>query len=111
MGKRMLVVDDEPDIRLLLRIHGESLGHEVVAEAADGREAIEMAREHQPDLIILDVMMPQMTGLEALPTIREVCPKAVVVIFSVIAPEDDTEMVDHWVRKGDSLDALSDVIG
>jgi len=107
----VLIVDDEPDIRLLVRMHAEMLGHEVVAEAKDGREAIEMAREHDPEVIVLDVMMPGMTGLEALPAIREACPGAVVVIYSVFAPgAAGGELADMWVRKGGSLDALNDAI-
>ena len=107
MGKRVLIVDDEPDIRLVVRVWASTMGHDVVAEAADGREAIELARQHQPDAIVLDVMMPGMTGLEALPGIREVCPGATVVIFSVLGPEEGAlDLADHWVQKGDSLDAL-----
>ena len=112
MGKRVLIVDDEPDIRLVVRVFATSIGHEIVAEAADGRQAIEMAREHQPDVIILDVMMPGMTGLEALPEIRAACPQATVVIFSVLGTDSQqAALADSWVQKGEPLETLSDAIG
>ena len=112
MGKRVLIVDDEPDIRLVVRVFATSVGHDIVAEAADGLEAIEMARLHQPDVIVLDVMMPGMTGLEALPQIREACPSATVVIFSVLGTDSgQLSLADHWVQKGEPLETLNDAIG
>ena len=112
MGKRVLIVDDEPDIRLVVRVFANSVGHDIVGEAADGLQAIEMARQHQPDVIVLDVMMPGMTGLEALPQIREACPDATVVIFSVLGMDSkDAELADRWVQKGEPLETLNDAIG
>jgi two-component system chemotaxis response regulator CheY len=112
LGKRVLIVDDEPDIRLVVRVFATSVGHEIVGEAADGREAIEMARLHQPDAIVLDVMMPGMTGLEALPEIRAACPTATVIIFSVLSHDTDAvALADGWVQKGEPLETLSDAIG
>jgi len=112
LGKRVLIVDDEPDIRLVVRVFATSIGHEIVAEAADGREAIEQARQHQPEVVILDVMMPGMTGLEALPEIRAACPDATVIIFSVLGNgTEDAALADCWVQKGEPLETLSDAIG
>lgn len=59
---RILVVDDESDSTDLLKFLFEKDGHEVI-EAADGREGLEKARQEAPDLIILDVMMPEMDGV------------------------------------------------
>ena len=67
--QKILVVDDETRIRDLLRIVLESRGYCVV-EAADGMEAVEIVRESEPDLIILDVMMPRLNGFESLKQIR-----------------------------------------
>jgi DNA-binding NarL/FixJ family response regulator len=79
----VLLVDDVPDLRLLVRVVLQRAGHfDVVAEAADGLEAIVRAAECQPDLILLDLSMPRMGGAEALPRIREVAPDAKVVILS-----------------------------
>jgi response regulator NasT len=62
---RILIAEDETIIRLDLRDLLERSGHEVVAEARDGEEAVELAREHQPELAILDVKMPRLDGIEA----------------------------------------------
>jgi len=61
---RVLVVDDEPVIRLDLRTMLEAMGHEVVGEADNGVDALQLARTLQPDLVIADLMMPEMDGIE-----------------------------------------------
>jgi len=112
LGKRVLIVDDEPDIRLVVRVFATSMGHDIVAEAADARRAIELARQHQPDAIVLDVMMPGMTGLEALPELREASPDATIVIYSVLATDSkDGALADRWVQKGEPLEHLNEAIG
>lgn len=65
----ILVVDDEPDIRLLVRFTLGLDGHEVV-EARDGAEALEVIGRHRPDLVVLDVMMPEVSGWETLEQIK-----------------------------------------
>lgn len=80
---RVLIVDDSANVRSLLRTKISRSGpYEVVAEARDGAEAIELATKYQPDLIILDVMMPVLTGLEALPAIALGSPGSKIVIYS-----------------------------
>ena len=111
VGKRILVVDDAADIRLLVRLYVEAHGHVVVAEAADGRQAIEMAETHRPEVVVLDVMMPVMSGLDALPQIRSTCPDAVIVMYSVLDPNASTGgLADDWICKGEPLDALTAAI-
>ena len=82
-AKRVLIVDDVADLRMLLRtalsLRG---GFDVVGEAGDGVAAIAEAERHQPDLVVLDLSMPLLDGLEALPRIREVAPDAQVVVLS-----------------------------
>ena len=68
---RILLVDDESLIRLDLREMLREQGHEVVGEAGDGEEAIELAAKLDPDLIIMDIKMPKMTGLEAIARINQ----------------------------------------
>ena len=63
--ERVLICEDETIIRLDLRQLLESAGYEVVAEARDGEEAVELALEHEPDLAIMDVRMPRLDGIEA----------------------------------------------
>jgi DNA-binding NarL/FixJ family response regulator len=79
----VLLVDDAPDLRLMLRLNLEESGRfAVLGEAADGAEGVSMAREHQPDLVLLDIAMPVQDGFEALPHIREAAPEARVVILT-----------------------------
>ena len=62
---RIIIADDEPIIRLDLRKTLENMGHQVVGEAGDGVKAVDLARELKPDIIILDIKMPEMDGIEA----------------------------------------------
>lgn len=82
MKRRVLIVDDVEDIRLMLRYMVEKEGHEIVAEAANGIEAVEMYREHLPDVTIMDVDMPLMTGVEAARMIRDLGGSARIVFCS-----------------------------
>ncbi len=75
----ILVVDDEPRIRDLVRMNLE-MEHYRVLEAGDGEEALEQLREHLPDLVVLDVMMPAMDGFETLKAIREVSTVPVIML-------------------------------
>jgi AmiR/NasT family two-component response regulator len=61
---RVLIVDDEPVIRLDLRAMLEAMGYEVVGEADNGTDALQLARTLQPDLVIADIMMPELDGIE-----------------------------------------------
>ena len=80
---RAVIVDDTPDLRLLLRLTLERDGDiSIVGEAEDGLQGIEAARRLQPQLVMLDLAMPVMDGLEALPRIKAACPSAKVVVLS-----------------------------
>jgi DNA-binding NarL/FixJ family response regulator len=79
---RVLLCDDCAPVRELVRLVLESEGIEVVGEVADGGAAIEEAGRCQPDVVLLDISMPAMDGLEALPEIQRVAPQARVVVFS-----------------------------
>src|SRR4051812_46902868 len=77
---RILVAEDETIIRLDLRALLERSGFEVVAEAHDGEEAVALAREHEPDLAIMDVKMPRLDGIEAARRILEERPIPIVML-------------------------------
>lgn len=78
---RLLITDDSRLLRKKLREELENLGCEVI-EAANGREAIEMDMAHEPDGVILDIVMPEVGGIEALQVIREVSPNVPIVMLS-----------------------------
>ncbi|HOT23572.1 MAG TPA: response regulator [Thermoleophilia bacterium] len=69
MAKAILVADDDPDILSIVSMSLEAQGY-TVHKATNGREAVEMAREHHPDLILLDMMMPELSGYEAVSEIK-----------------------------------------
>ena len=81
-GARVLLCDDCAPVRELVRLVLEVEGIQVVGEVGDGGAAIEEAGRCQPDVVLLDLSMPTMDGLEALPEIRRVAPQARVVVLS-----------------------------
>ncbi len=113
---RVLIVDDADDLRMLMRERLErTAGFTVVGEAADGVAAIELARELQPDLILLDLAMPRMDGLEALPHIREAVPDTHVIVFSgfnqnTLAEKAIAAGADRYVVKGGPMRELIAIV-
>src|SRR3954470_5392244 len=101
-----VVVDDTPDIRMLLTMTLEMDGDiKVVGEAGDGREGVDMATRLQPDVVLIDLAMPVMDGLEALPLIRRACPQTRVVVLSGFEASAMAERVlvagaDGYLQKG-----------
>lgn len=84
-----MIADDVADLRFLLTRALESSGRfTVVAQAANGQEAVEQATAHQPDLTLLDLGMPVLNGLDALPLIRTAVPDGTVVVVSGYEPAD-----------------------
>jgi DNA-binding NarL/FixJ family response regulator len=97
---RVLLCDDMRQVRLILRTEMSlECDLEIVGEATNGAEAIELARGSQPDVVILDLTMPVMNGLEALPLIREAAPSARVIMLSAHGTSD---MKDKAVAAGAS---------
>ncbi len=88
---RVLIADDDPIIRLDLRHILETLGHEVVAEAEDGKQAVALAQENKPDVCVLDVKMPLVDGIDAASQIADegVAPAVLLTAYS------DQELIDR----------------
>ena len=83
---RVVLVDDMAELRTMIRVTLERSGHfTVVGEAGDGQAAIDVVGAEQPDLVLLDVAMPVMDGLEALPHLRRSAPAAKVVMLSAFS--------------------------
>ncbi len=87
-GVRVVVADDHPVYRSGLRMLLEELGIEVVAEAPDGARAVELALEHRPDVVLMDLQMPGVTGLEATRRLSEVAPEVRVLVLTMVEDDD-----------------------
>ncbi len=105
---RVLIADDAPDIRLLLRMYLTDTRLEVVGEATNGAEAVEIARAEKPDAVILDLAMPVMDGLQAIPLIKEASPDTKIVVLSGFDADRMAERAlklgaDTYLQKGVAL--------
>jgi DNA-binding NarL/FixJ family response regulator len=89
MAERILLVDDHPLTRSALAGLLVQHGFEVAGEASDGEEAIECAARLRPDLILLDLSMPGLDGLSALPRLREAAPECEVVVLTASGTEEN----------------------
>ena len=86
---RVLLVDDHNLFRAGIRSLLQTVGDiEVVAEASDGREALQLVETHRPDVVLLDIMMPSLNGLDAAARIARTFPRSRVIILSMNADED-----------------------
>jgi CheY-like chemotaxis protein len=111
----VVVVDDIEDIRFWFRVLLETGGLcTVVAEATNGLEAIEAAKQHQPDVVVLDLAMPEMGGIEALPLIKEASPNTAVVAVTAYGTMAEQEAYDAgafaFVTKGAKPGQLVDAV-
>ena len=90
---KLLVVDDEERIRSMIRKYGEFEGHEI-EEAVDGMDAIEKCKQAEYDLIIMDIMMPNLDGFSAVKEIRKVCR-----LLSLCSPQEERNMIESTALK------------
>jgi len=87
MKARTLVADDASFMREMIKEIVEPEGFEVIAEAGDGMDAVEMFREHSPDIVTMDIVMPKKSGIEAVKNIIELDPGAKIVMCSALGQE------------------------
>lgn len=107
----MVIADDAPDVRMLLKTVLEEEGFDVVGEARNGQEAIELGKREKPDVLLLDLSMPVMDGLEALPQIVGDSPHTAVLVLSGFVSEEVRARVrglgaTDCFEKGTDLDGL-----
>jgi len=87
MANRILIVDDAAFMRMMIRDILSKNGYEVVGEANDGAQAIEKFKELRPDLITMDITMPEMDGIAALKEIKQLDPNAKVIMCSAMGQQ------------------------
>lgn len=103
---RVLIVDDSPKVRGELRQLLGRLGWNIVGEAADGVEALDLAEELKPDLVTLDIIMPEMDGIECYRALRKLAQPPRCLLISVLAAEarvvaayGNEILPDHFLKK------------
>jgi two-component system chemotaxis response regulator CheY len=116
MNKRILIVDDSFYMRTMLKNMLTDAGYEVVGEAANGAQALEMATSTSPDLITLDVILPDNTGLDVLKSLRQIQPSAKVVMCSAVGQEVIvTEAIENgalaYIVKPFSEEKVLEIVG
>lgn len=94
---RILIVDDAKFMRLTLTGILKKAEHEIVGEAENGREAIDLYRELKPELVTMDITMPEMSGLEAMKEIKQEFPEAKVIMCSAMGQQ---KMVVEAIEAG-----------
>jgi CheY-like chemotaxis protein len=94
----VLIVDDEEEIRHVLRVLCETEGLKVVGEAANGVEAVPLALKYQPDVVILDYMLPRLDGEGAAEILRSITPGSRIVAFSAVLDEQP-DWADAYLNK------------
>jgi len=100
MAKKILAVDDEKHILRLVQINLEKAGYEVLT-GTNGREALEMVRAEKPDLVVMDVMMPEMDGFEALQKLKADPELAEIPVIMLTAKAQDADVFHGWQSGAD----------
>jgi two-component system chemotaxis response regulator CheY len=87
LGKRILIVDDAAFMRMMIKNIVTKNGYEVVGEAENGQVALELYKQHKPDLVTMDITMPEMSGIEGVKAIRSVDPNANIIMCSAMGQQ------------------------
>jgi len=88
MNLKILIADDSKTIRKIMKLQLEEMGHKVIAEASNGSEAVEMYFKYSPDLITMDMQMPDVNGLEAVKTIKKIDKKVKIIMITAHGQKD-----------------------
>jgi two-component system chemotaxis response regulator CheY len=111
----VLIVDDEPHIRKYIGLILRKLGSPTIFEASNGEEAIALYAEHRPDLVLMDVNMPILDGIQALERINAEHPEALVVMLTSLATRNVVERclelgAANFVRKDTPKETMANVL-
>ncbi len=93
----ILLVDDEPHIRKFVSLILKQIGNPIIVEASNGEEALEVYRRENPDLVLMDVSMPRMDGIEALKALKAFDPNCAVIMLTSLA---NRETIDQALEAG-----------
>ena len=96
-SNHVIVVDDEPMVRDLLKELLKDLGYKVVALASNGQIAFDKVKEHRPEIVCLDINMPEVNGLDALASIKTVNSEIIVIMVTAVS---DSSEVQQAIRTG-----------
>src|SRR5215470_1710870 len=116
MSKRILIADDSAAVRRVVHTYLAERDFDVCGEAADGQDAIEKARELNPDLILLDVAMPRTNGIEVASVVKDMMPDVRIVLFTMYSEAVDRTFprkalaVDAVVAKSGGMGRLEDCV-
>jgi len=87
LGKRILIVDDAAFMRMMIKNIVTKNGYEVIGEAENGRVAVDLYKQHKPDLVTMDITMPEMNGIEGVKAIRSIDPNANIIMCSAMGQQ------------------------
>jgi DNA-binding NarL/FixJ family response regulator len=116
MTKQVLIADDSGTVRQILRrFLQDRRGVKVCGEAANGFEAVEKAKLLRPDLILLDLVMPEMNGVEAASVLKKLMPKTFIIVFTMYSQNIGRSLaaaagVDLVLSKPDGMKALAEAV-
>ena len=108
----ILLVDDEPHIRKYVTLILRQIGTPIIVEAGNGEDAIAAYKRENPDLVLLDVNMPKMDGIEALKKLKEIDPNCVVIMLTSLANRETIEQAlelgaANYIRKDTPKDEIA----
>lgn len=113
---KIVLCDDVPELRTLMRYGLEEVPDlKVVGEAGDAQSCVEVVTAQQPDAVLLDLSMPGMDGLQAIPLLRAAAPGMTIVVFSGFAAERMAELTrqvgaDRYVEKGAEMEDVREAL-